>query len=514
MPDAEVGSPDLVKLLMCHRDEIIARWAEKLKNIPDTSYQPLTLEVISTWLSQELALIIETLNAGMNHALEARLKEIALTHLQAGFSINDVTSGLLLSKAIIMPIIRSSFPDGSPQIFESIAQLDVCLCQMISHFGHFFSETMPYQLVNDARQQLAESESLRRTMAVLLQKLNLDEVLEIVCTEACRLTGTTGSAILLLEEGWLRVVISTGTPLPILERLPIVDSLAGLSIKQGTPLIVNDPINRLQAYRQNPDVQSLLVIPLSTNGKNIGVLDVVNKLGGFTKDDIRIMDLFAVQAAIAIENARLHQQAEQLAVLEERQRIARELHDSVTQSLYSASLYTNAAQIALAKGKTDVAAEDLQELRSMNREAMLDMRLLVFELHPPILEKEGLIVALQARLESVEARSGIHTEFVAEGERRLPASIEVELYRIAQEALTNVVKHAKAQQVSVHLKVDDTCFRISVWDNGRGFDSKNAGKSGGRGLLGIQERVQRIGGKLMVDSIPGKGTTLDVVVEF
>jgi hypothetical protein len=294
MSEAETSSPDLVKLLMRHRDEIVASWAEKLKNIPDTSYQPLTLEVISTWLSQELALIIEILNARMNQALEARMKEIALSHLQAGFSINEVTSGLLLSKAVIMPIIWSSYPDGSKQTFESIAQLDTCLCSMIGHFEQLFSETMHYQLVHDARQQLAESESLRRTMAVLLQKLYLDEVLDIVCTEACRLTGSTGSTILLLEEGWLQVVISTGTPLPILERLPMLGSLAGMSIKQGTPLISNDPMDQLHAYRRNPDVRSLLVIPLSTNGSNIGVLDVVNKIGGFTEDDIRIMNFFAV----------------------------------------------------------------------------------------------------------------------------------------------------------------------------------------------------------------------------
>ena len=414
-----------------------------------------------------------------------------------------------------MPIIRSSYPVGSPQIFESITQLDDCLCQMIGHFEYLFSEAMHQQLIDDAHQRLTESESLRRTMAALLQKLMLDEVLEIVCSEACRLTGTTGSSVLLLEEeGWLRVTISTGTPLPILDRLPVVDSLAGLSMKQGTPLIANDPVGQVQAYHPNPNLQSLLVIPLRIGETSIGVLDVVNKEGGFTKDDIRVMSLFTDQAAIAIENARLHQQAGRLAVLEERQRIARELHDSVTQSLYSASLYVNAAEMALSKGKIAVAAENLQELRSMTREAMLDMRLLIFELHPPILETEGLVVALQTRLESVEARSGIQTEFNVEEERRLPLSVEIELYRIAHEAITNVVKHAKAQQVSVYLQFDDDRFRLKVWDNGVGFDSEKTDQSGGRGLRSIQERAQRINGQLKVESTPGEGTILEVTVEI
>jgi signal transduction histidine kinase len=515
MTKVEAEFPNLASLLTNNQDEIIANWAVKVRNIPNGSCQQFTLKDISNWLSKELVIIIETLSTGSKPALAERQKEIALSYLKAGFSIHEVTRELLLSKEVIMPIIWSSFPVGSSQTFEAIAQLDDCLCQMIVNFEYLFTEAMHHKLLDDERQRLKESESLRRTMAALLKKLQLDEVLEIVCSEACRLTNTTGSAVLLTEEeGWLRVTISTGIPLPILDRLPIVDSLAGSSMKQGFPIIANDPTRQLQAYHLNPDLKSLLVIPLSVNETSIGVLDVVNKEGDFTKDDIRIMSLFADQAAIAIENARLHQQAGQVAVVEERQRIARELHDSVTQSLYSASLHVNAAEMALSKGRINVAAENLQELQSMTREAMLDMRLLIFELHPPILEKEGLVIALQTRLESVEARSGIQTKFNVEGERRLPLSVEIELYRIAQEAITNVVKHAKAQQVSVNLKFSDDRLRLKVWDDGVGFDSKNMDQSGGRGLRGIQERAQRINGHLMVESNPGEGTMLDVTVEI
>jgi len=515
MTAAKVGSPRLASLFMHHQDEIIARWSEKIQHISNSNYQQLTLEEVSTWLSQELTLIIKILDKGINHVSESLLKEIAHHHLQAGFAIYEVTKGILLFKEIAIPLVRSSYSDGSPQIFEMISQIDTCLCQLINQFEYIFTELLHQQLSDDSNRRLAESESLRRTIAALLQKLTLDEVLEIVCSEACRLTGATGSSILLLdEEGWLRVTISIGTPLPILDRLPVMDSLAGSSMRQGIPLIANGAESNSQAYRLNPDLQALLVIPLRTKETSIGVLDVINKEGGFTKDDIRIMSLYADQAAIAIDNARLHEQAGQLAVVEERQRIARELHDSVTQSLYSASLYINAAKMALSKGKDEVVAENLQELHNMTREAMLDMRLLIFELHPPILETEGLVTALQTRLESVEARSGIQAEFNVVGEQRLPLSVEIELYRIAQEALTNVVKHAKAQQVSVYMQFDDDSFRMKVWDNGVGFDSKKMNQSGGRGLSGIQERIERINGQLYVESAPGKGTTLEVTVDI
>ena len=225
------------------------------------------------------------------------------------------------------------------------------------------------------------------------------------------------------------------------------------------------------------------------------------------------MQLFADQAAIAIEHAQLHQQAEKLAVIEERQRLARELHDSVTQALYSVTLYADATCMALSAGKREVANEHLQELRNMAREAMMDMRLLIFELHPPVLEKEGLVTAVRTRLETVEARSGLQTILRVEGEeKRLPISIEEELYRIVQEALNNAVKHARARQVTIEFQYEDERFCLEVQDDGSGFDPAIAKQSGGMGLRGIEERVQRIGGQLVMESVLKKGTNLKVEI--
>jgi signal transduction histidine kinase len=285
-------------------------------------------------------------------------------------------------------------------------------------------------------------------------------------------------------------------------------------MEKGKPFLANGPGNQIQAYHRNPDLRSLLVVPLVAEGTSIGVIDVVNKPEGFTKEDTRIMELFADQAAIAIENARLHQQAEQLAVVKERERIARDLHDSVTQTLYSLSLYVDATQKALQGDKTDKAQKHVHELRKLAREAMLDMRLLIFELHPPILQKEGLAVALRTRLEAVEARSGIRTEYQVVNERRLPLAIETELYRIAQEALTNVVKHSHADSVNVTLYYGKTRFKMKVQDNGIGFDTEKVNEGGGMGIRGIKERVQRMNGKLYVESAPNKGTILVVTIRI
>ena len=373
------------------------------------------------------------------------------------------------------------------------------------------------ELYGELQRRLVESESFNRVLVSLLQKTVLDQVLDIVCTEAQGLIGATGSAVLLLtDQAWLEVKHRLGKPLAAVEPVPVDGSLAGQIVRQGEPVVLNDPAHfeRAQVYQWPTDLSALLAVPLHVNGGVIGVLDVVNKAGGFTEDDVPVMSVFANQAAMAIEHARLQEQAEQLAVLGERQRLARELHDSVTQSLYSVTLYANAAALALAADKQDVTAGYLQELQETAQEGMRDMRLLIFQLHPPVLETEGLVAALQARLAAVEGRAGLQTEFHVEGERRLPIAIEGELYWIAQEALNNVRKHAAARHVSVHLHFTVTTITLEVLDDGVGFDPqavRSAGQGGG-GLRTIAERTERVGGVLTYESILGQGTRVKVEV--
>ena len=371
------------------------------------------------------------------------------------------------------------------------------------------------ELYGELRRRLAESESFNRVLVSLLQKTVLEQVLDIVCAEAQSLIGATGSAILLLtDQAWLEVKHRLGKPLAAVAPVPVDGSLAGQVVRQGAPVLLNDPdlLERAQVYQWPTDLSALLAVPLHVNGGVIGVLDVVNKTGGFTEEDVPVMSLFANQAAMAIEHARLQQQAEQLAVLGERQRLARELHDSVTQSLYSVTLYANAAALALAAGKVDVTAGYLQELQETAQEGMRDMRLLIFQLHPPVLEAEGVVAALQARLAAVEGRAGIHVEFRIEGERRLPIAIETELYWIAQEALNNVRKHAAAQHVTVHLHFAAATVCLEVLDDGVGFDLQAVPAARRGGLRTIAERTARVGGTLTHESTLGEGTRVKVEV--
>jgi PAS domain S-box-containing protein len=220
----------------------------------------------------------------------------------------------------------------------------------------------------------------------------------------------------------------------------------------------------------------------------------------------------------ATERKRVEEELEQhlrdRAAADERSRLARELHDSVTQTLYSVNLHAEAAGMALDAGNQDVVAESLQKLQTMTHQAMMDLRMLIFELHPPILKHEGLAAALRARLATVETRAGLQTELQVEGEDHLPLALAQELFWIAVEAFNNVLKHAKARRVQVNLLFSADRVRLTITDDGQGFDPHAARSQSGMGLCSIAGRVEHIGGRLDLEAAPGHGTTVCVEAQF
>jgi signal transduction histidine kinase len=206
--------------------------------------------------------------------------------------------------------------------------------------------------------------------------------------------------------------------------------------------------------------------------------------------------------------------AEELATIQERNRLARELHDSVTQALYSLTLYAEAASRELSAGDLEVVGKHLNELRYTSQQALQEMRLLIFELQPPILDRDGLVIALQERLEAVESRTGIETEIDLTLEERLPAKIEVGLYGIAREALNNILKHAQATRVKVSLSESNGRVRLEIDDNGIGLIKDKTESGGGMGIKGMQERANQIGANLTLETKAEGGMLLWVEVPY
>ena len=202
----------------------------------------------------------------------------------------------------------------------------------------------------------------------------------------------------------------------------------------------------------------------------------------------------------------------ELAVLEERNRLARELHDSVTQSLYSLTLFAEAARRQSESGEWDRVTGYLSQLGETSQQALKEMRLLVYELLPLDLESEGLIGALQQRLDAVEGRAGVEARLIVEGEISLPPELETCLYRVALEALNNSLKHAAATKITVRLAAEGERVALNIEDDGNGFDQEALPDRGGMGLTSMRERTDEVGGTLEILSEPGKGTTVKVAV--
>jgi signal transduction histidine kinase len=254
-------------------------------------------------------------------------------------------------------------------------------------------------------------------------------------------------------------------------------------------------------------------VPLIAKGRVIGNLALEHEQPGFYQaHHAEVILALADQVAVALENARLFTEAQGKAVLEERQRLARDLHDSVTQSLYSLTLLAEAGR-RLIDVDTPQAARYLNDMSEIAQQSLKEMRLLVYQLRPLALEHEGLIGAVQARLDSVEKRAGIEARFLIEGNlSNLPPTVEEGLFRIAQEALNNALKHAAARSVVVRLRGEDECVTLEVADDGRGSALLTTDVKGGLGLTSIKERVAQLQGTLTLDSAPGAGTRVSVEV--
>lgn len=292
--------------------------------------------------------------------------------------------------------------------------------------------------------------------------------------------------------------------------------LTGRAAATGQPIIVPDvtrdprhvPLAGLQT-------RSEAVVPIKSKEVVIGVLDVQSeKLNQFDQSDIDILQSLANQLAVAIENAQLYEQAGQLAALEERQKLARELHDSVSQALYGIALGTRTARTVLDRSDIEEETkpkleEPLDYVLTQANAGMAEMRALIFELRPESLQTEGVVAALRKQTAALQARHQIPVEVEFGPEPELPLAQKEMLYRVAQEAMHNIVKHARASSAEVRLVAQNGKVIMEVCDNGQGFDMSQE-FPGHLGLKSMRERVERAGGILTIASDPGGGTRIQV----
>lgn len=317
------------------------------------------------------------------------------------------------------------------------------------------------------------------------------------------------------------------------DRIPIARGVMGAAVRERQTQVVND-VAADPRYVQPPSgiaVTAELAVPILHAGRPLGVVNVEGDRP-FTAVDVQLLELVADHLAVAIENTRLFAQERRLAVLEERQRLARDLHDSVTQLLFSSTLLAESLPGLLRKG-IEEAAPKLERLIELNRRALGEMRGLLRELAPGgsgadfssrelpapamvMLHRHGLVEALRTELATIAAQ-GLATRLEASTYERQSREREEMLLRVAQEALANIGKHAAAREVSVRVASLAGEVVLTVQDDGRGFDARSAvrgdaaqeRRDGGMGLASMRDRIRGQFGQLIVESAPGLGTTVE-----
>ncbi len=393
-------------------------------------------------------------------------------------------------------------------------------------------EVLAYQsLEQRVEERTRELSMLLGVSANIASTLDLQLLLQLVLEQIQQVVDYDGASVLILEGDRLRNVAHRG-PIPpdVQAQMVISREQAGELwelMERREPLMIGDVREGTwlahafqQAFGEYLDremryVRTWLGVPLMVGERLIGWLSLQHsEPRAYMQHHAALAQTIANLAATAIQNARLYGRARRLAALEERQRLARELHDSVSQVLYGIGLGARTAGALLDRATVapelkSSLAEPLEYILSLAEAGLAEMRALIFELRPDSLEREGLVAALTRQAAALRARHGLQVRTTSCEEPALPFEAKEALYRIAQEALNNTVRHAQARSVEIRLSVDGGEIVLALADDGVGFDPQ-AEYSGHMGLSSMRERAAQIRGALEIESQAGQGAVVRV----
>ena len=381
----------------------------------------------------------------------------------------------------------------------------------------------PEPSLADAGQSASLLRAINDAVLAMAAELRVAPILQRLVESARELVKARYAALGIPDgEGGFAQFITSGMSAAQIEAigpLPRTHGLLGAMLTETAPYrtsdIRTDP--RFQWWPPpHPRMSSFLGVPILAKGRVIAAFYLTDKIGAdeFSEDDQAAVEMLAAHAAIAIENARLFERSRELSVVEERTRLARKLHDSVSQTLFSISLVAEAAATLVdrdaAKAKTQ-----LEGLREMARAATQEMRSLIFELRPADLDAEGLVATLRKHIDVLRRVYPMRIEFKENVAARPPPAVEREVYRIAQEALNNAIKHSQADRIDVELSSRDAMISLLVADDGKGFEPKAAELRATKlGITSMEERAESINGVLRIESSEaGTRVELEVPVE-
>jgi len=369
------------------------------------------------------------------------------------------------------------------------------------------------------QEERALTEALRDTLATMSRTLDLDKILDHILDTVKRVAPYDGAHVLFVESDLVRVVRQRGYIEKGLEkewlnqRIPIT-KLATLQqlIEIGKPLAIADTTTSPMWFGF-PDwnwVRSNVVAPIRANGTILGFLSLDSAIPGFfTQVDADRLQSFADQAAIAIQNARLFDRAKRAAVTAERNRLANELHDTISQTLWSVSLMTERLP-AIWEINQEEGKRGLATVHQLAQNALEEMRALLLELRPAALTEEKLGDLISQVAGIVANRAGLKISVQIEEQEPVPPEVHFVLYRVVQEALNNIVYHALASHIEIYFNSAVSRVDLTIQDDGLGFDPTNI-SPGHLGLSIMKDRIENIGGTLEIVSHEGEGTLIKVI---
>ena len=473
-------------------------WAEIMR--PSLPYRNLMLGLLA------LGVIVPLLVTayGVRHIINPIQKLIQASQ--------EVTAGQFKQRIEVntgdeIETLAEQFNLMSAELDESYASLEKRVAERIHELS----------TLNAIAARVSSSLNLNEIMADALER-----IMELTGMEygiAYRIAGGEGGAVNTgtdAEEAHLRVMAFRGLPPTYADfgdRLPLRRSAAGVAGHRGEPVIWTlEELPTESALRDRLvtlGVEQVIAIPLIAKGRLVGSLNLsTNKSRTYPPEQIALLKTIGQQIGVAVENAHLYEQAEQTAIVAERGRLARELHDAVTQTLFSANIIADVLP-RIWKRNPDEGMQNLEELRQLTRGALAEMRTLLLEMRPESLERADIKSLLTQLADAFIGRVRVPLNLEIDGDCELTHEVKIAFYRIAQEALNNIAKHSGARQVELHLECQAALLKLRIKDDGLGFDVDSI-PPGHMGIGIMRERVNSIGAILKIESQLGQGTTVEL----
>ena len=381
--------------------------------------------------------------------------------------------------------------------------------------------------------RISELEVMQEVARSLSSELSLEPLLQLILRSAVQVMDASAGSLLLLNRQTNELVFEVieGGSGSTLEktRMPADKGIAGWVASHGQPLIVDDVNRDDRHYRSISEdlgytTRSILCVPMIAKGDVIGVLELLNKVGGsyFTLADQEMLTAFAAQSAVSIDNARLYEnlrgERDRLLAVEEdvRHGLARDLHDGPAQMLAAIIMSANFARAAMERGSSPLALSELKEMVPVAEKALHQVRTLLFDLRPVLLETQGLVPALESYAGRLRESEGLDVALKGEaGFGRLSHKADLAVFSVVQEAINNARKHAQAGNIDIEVKLaEEDCLVVIVRDDGIGFDvdrvAERYDERESLGMLSMKERAEDVHGELSISSHPGEGTSVTV----